>query len=216
MSWLLPCLTRKQWLLGFRDIARATDERTAIVSVVPPFGIGHTVPLILGPMDNLWLLESALNSIALDYVARQKVSGTHLTYFFVRQFPAPTPRALDQRTPWTEGSSVREWLRPRVAELVGTSTSLQPFLDSIDQSDVVSGWDVGRRAMLRAEIDAAFFHLYGLTRSEVEFILDTFPIVHKNDLSAYGERRTERLTLEQYDLMQTAIEQQMARLGGTR
>ena len=36
-------------------------------------------------------LLAVLDSFALDYVARQKVGGTHLTYGFLMQFPIPPP-----------------------------------------------------------------------------------------------------------------------------
>jgi len=60
-------------------------------------------------------------------------------------------------------------------------------------------WDEERRAQIRAELDAIFAHLYGLTRDEFAYILDTFPIVRRKDEERFGEYRTKRLCLEQYD-----------------
>ena len=60
-------------------------------------------------------------------------------------------------------------------------------------------WDEGRRAHLRAELDAIYAHLYGLTREELEYILETFPIVRRKDEARYGEYRTKRLVLEAFD-----------------
>lgn len=31
------------------------------------------------------------------------------------------------------------------------------------------------------ELEAAFFHLYGLCRDEVEYVMETFPIVKRKD-----------------------------------
>jgi hypothetical protein len=31
-----------RWLMGWRDITNATNERTVIASVVPRVGVGHT------------------------------------------------------------------------------------------------------------------------------------------------------------------------------
>ena len=59
-------------------------------------------------------------------------------------------------------------------------------------------------ALLRAELDAAFFDLYGLSRDDAAYILDTFPIVRKNDEKAHGEYRTKRVILEIYDAMTEA------------
>jgi hypothetical protein len=63
-------------------------------------------------------------------------------------------------------------------------------------------WNRDRRAHLRAELDAAFFHAYGLDRDEVEHVMESFPVVKKNDLAEFGEYRTKRLILESYDAMQ--------------
>ncbi|MGH2820778.1 MAG: hypothetical protein ACRDJ5_09000, partial [Actinomycetota bacterium] len=63
-----------------------------------------------------------------------------------------------------------------------------------------------RRDRLRAELDAAFFHLYGVDRGDVDYILDTFPIVRRKDEQRYGEYRTKRLILEVYDAMAKAID----------
>jgi len=60
-------------------------------------------------------------------------------------------------------------------------------------------WDEERRFQLRAEIDAAFFHLYGLSRDDAAYVLDTFPIVRRNDESHSDEYRTKRVILERYD-----------------
>jgi hypothetical protein len=59
-------------------------------------------------------------------------------------------------------------------------------------------WDEERRAHLRAELDALYGHLYGLTREELDYILDTFPIVRRKDEARYGDFRTKRLVLENY------------------
>jgi hypothetical protein len=42
-------------------------------------------------------------------------------------------------------------------------------------------------------LDAPYAHLYGLTREELDYILDTFPIVRRKDEERYGEYQTKRL-----------------------
>jgi len=63
-------------------------------------------------------------------------------------------------------------------------------------------WDEERRAVLRAELDALYGHLYGLTREELAYILDTFPIVRRKDEARYGEYRTKRMVLESYEALE--------------
>ena len=52
--------------------------------------------------------------------------------------------------------------------------------------------------------NALMFRLYGIQRDDVDYILDTFPIVKRKDEAAYGEYRTKRLILERYDEMAAA------------
>ena len=66
-------------------------------------------------------------------------------------------------------------------------------------------WDPQRRATLRAELDAAFFHLYGLDRSDADYILDTFPVLRDKEIRQHGDFRTKRLVLERYDALAAAI-----------
>jgi hypothetical protein len=58
--------------------------------------------------------------------------------------------------------------------------------------------------MIRAELDALFFHLYGVSREDVDYILDTFPIVRRKDEAKYGTYRTKELILTEYDRMTAA------------
>jgi len=57
----------------------------------------------------------------------------------------------------------------------------------------------GRRFLLRCEPDTAYFHLYGIARDDVDYIMEMFPIVKRKDEAAHGEYRTKRVILEIYD-----------------
>jgi hypothetical protein len=50
------------------------------------------------------------------------------------------------------------------------------------------------------------FHLYGIERDDVDYIMETFPIVRRKDEKQYGEYRTKRVILEIYDEMKRAME----------
>lgn len=60
-------------------------------------------------------------------------------------------------------------------------------------------WDGQRRARLRAELDAIYAHLYRLSKEELDYILETFPIVKRRDIEKYGSFRTKDLILKYYD-----------------
>jgi hypothetical protein len=199
-----------QWLMGWRDICRSTDERTVIASVVPRVGVGHTMPLFFTKKSAP--LHAALlgNWLALvfDYVARTKVGGTHITYGYLKQFPVLPPdryRSVDLA-----------FIVPRVLELTYTARDLKPWADDLSAFDprpaneqgLPFAWDRTRRAQLRADLDAYYARLYGLARDELRYILDpadvmgpdypseTFRVLKEGDLRAYGEYRTQRLVLE--------------------
>jgi methylase of polypeptide subunit release factors len=196
------------WVLGWRDICRSTDERTVIASVIPRVGVGHTVPLFFTSASAVAVacLYANLCSFVFDYVARQKIGGTHLTYFFLKQLPALAPEVYDKSAPWASNVTIAEWLRARVLELVYTSWDLLPFARDLGHEGPPFRWDWDRRFQLRCELDTAFFLLYGLAEGEVSHILDSFPIVRMADEREFGgEYRTKstimRILTEMRDSM---------------
>jgi hypothetical protein len=93
-----------------------------------------------------------------------------------------------------------------VLELTYTAYDLEPFTTDCGYSGPPFRWDEERRFLLRCELDAAYFHLYGIGRDEVDYILETFPIVKRKDEQAHSEYCTKRVILDIYDAMQQAIE----------
>lgn len=184
---------QRGWLLGFRDVARSTDERTAIFSLLPRVGVGNKIPVLLfeaaGSIIQMCLLANAC-SIPFDYVVRQKLGGTTMNFFYVKQLPVLPPSAY---TP----EDLR-FIVPRALELVYTSWDMKPFADDVwreadeglravirphppTPSPAALGegfpfppftWNEERRAILRAELDAYYAQLYGLTRKQLRYILD--------------------------------------------
>lgn len=194
----------RHWLLGWRDITNNTNERTVIAGAIPRTAVGHNFPLALLRPDDAHLLVVTLSSFALDFAARQKVGGTHLTFFIVEQLPVPPPDLFDCPCPWDSSRRLRDWIAERVVELVYTSHDMEPFARDLGYEGPPFRWDPDRRTTLRAELDACFFHLYGLTRDEVDYVMNTFPIVRRKDEAAHGTYLTKDLLLERYDAMSTA------------
>jgi len=65
---------------------------------------------------------------------------------------------------------------------------------------------------MRCELDALYFHLYDIVRDDVDYIMETFPIVKRKDEAAHGEYRTKRVILELYDEMSNGVESYVTRL----
>jgi hypothetical protein len=193
----------KGWLLGWRDIARSTDERTMVCSTLPRTAIGNKIPLLLSARVSP-LLGASMSSFVLDFVVRQKVAGTTLNYFLVEQFPVLPPEIYNQVAPWDVGATLATWLESRVMELTYTAWDMEGFANDLRDDGPPFCWDEERRFAMRAELDAAFFHLYGTDRGDVDYIIDTFPVVKKKDEQRYGTFRTKELILEIYDAMTEA------------
>ena len=134
------------WLLGWRDITNVTNERTVIAAVIPRVGVGHKYLLMLpAPPERAALLVGTLDSLPFDYCARQKVGGTSLKYFTMKQLPVLPPAVFERPCPWSPGETLADWLRPRVLELTYTAWDLAPFAEDL----WASADDAGRQAILR-------------------------------------------------------------------
>lgn len=194
----------KDYVFGSRRVARNTDVRTAIACVVPR--VGCTDKIVLNFTDrSVPSLLAVYDSVVLDYALRQKVAGTQVDYFSAKQLPIPNPTTFDQPCPWEPTVTYADWITPRVLELTYTAHDMAPFARDLGDDGPPFRWDPDRRAQLRAELDACFFHFYGLSRDDTAYVLDTFPIVRRNDEKAHNEFRTKRLILESYDAMTHAI-----------
>jgi hypothetical protein len=189
----------KAWCVGWRDITNSTNERTLIMAVMPRVGLGNTLSLALIKSDLAWCLAANLSSLVSDYAARQRLGGTHLNMRILRQVPAPTPKQLKVQCPWRKSGGIHDFLWPRVLELTYTAWDLEAFAQDCGWSGPPFRWDEERRFQLRCELDAAFFHLYGLDRDDTAYILDTFPIVKRKDEEKFGTYRTKDRILELYD-----------------
>ncbi|AKF86362.1 hypothetical protein MFUL124B02_25795 [Myxococcus fulvus 124B02] len=195
------------WVFAWRDIARSTDERTFIAAIVPSLAVPHTAKVIFVPDGHLPLVSAfvaCVGSFPFDFIARQKTGGTHMSGFIVEQLPVLVPAKYQSDATWSPGTTLREWLTSRVLELTYTAWDLEPFARDVGHAGTPFRWDPERRFQLRCELDAAFFHLYGLARDDVDYVMETFPIVRKNDEKAHGEYRTKRVILETYDSLAKA------------
>jgi hypothetical protein len=195
------------WLLGFSAITSPTNERTLAITSIPRVGVGNSLPVILPvATTQAHCLLACLSSFVVDYQARQKVGGgTNLNFFYLRQLAVLSPSAFQQQCAWDHPHTVSGWIAPRVAELVATANDMLAIAHQLHISGAPFRWNPERRALLRAELDAAFFHLYGLSRDDADYVMDTFPIVKRKDEAAHGDYCTKRLILEAYDAMAEAI-----------
>ena len=172
-----------KWFLSWRDICRSTDERTLIAAILPRVAIGNSTQLVLrqnARQAELACLLANFCSLPCDYFVRQKMGGTHVNHQIIKQFPIFPPEYYRQRQPWQPIDEVfGDWVKARVLELTFTAQDLKTFAEDCNWYGPAFDWDESRRVRLRAELDAAYLHAYGLPREDAAYILSAanFPIV---------------------------------------
>jgi hypothetical protein len=201
----LSNLWSKGWMMAFRRITSNVVERTMIATLLPRVGTPDVLPLCIVAEDAplAACLLANFNSLCFDYIARQKVGWTHMDFHYLKQMPVLPPAgyaAIDL-----------EFIVPRVIELVYTAWDMESFAKDAGCTHAPFKWDEDRRAHIRAELDAYYALLYGLTRDELRYILDpkdvygpdfpgeTFRVLKEKEEKRFGEYRTRRLVLEAFD-----------------
>ena len=193
-----PILPQSQgWALGFRDISRPTDVRSLIASVVPWAGYGNTLPLLPGEGSSLTApvaacLVANFNSLCADFVVRQKAQRTHLNWYIVEQIPAVATGDFDRSF---GNTTARSLVRDHVLRLTYTAHDMAPFAHDLGYDGPPFTWNDEERRHMRARLDALYFHLYGLSREDAAYVLDTFPIVRREDEKTFGSYRTRDMIL---------------------
>ena len=199
----IPEDSRGGWRIGFNDICNTNNARSLIACIVPDAGFGNKLPILsreeVAPDLDLALLVANLCALVCDYVARQKIQSRNLNKYILEQLPIVPPTRYEavHFGLKTAGQIVRE----AVLELTYTSHDMAPFardMGHVDEAGKVKQpftWDEEERRHLRARLDALYFHLYGLTREDAEYVLNTFPIIRKEDEAAFGRYRTRDLIL---------------------
>lgn len=220
-----------KFLIAFREVTNSVLFRTSVFSVLPVVAVGHKAPLLISslPATTQSCLLACGNSFIFDYLARQKLGGVSMSYFVLRQLPAPAPRQFAGVCPWSESERLEFWTFVRVIELTYTAWDVEPFAQDCGWSGPPFRWDEERRFLIRCELDAALFHLYlgseqewkgtgskellasfPTARHAVAHIMETFPIVKRKDEQTHDCYRTKDTILEIYDEMAQVMQQNAA------
>ena len=154
-------------------------------------GFGRHVVFILTTVTN------SLRSVTVLLL------GRHLSSILADREEIGEEGALEVFLRWEQ---VAGYARHIVHGVEGdTAWDLAPFARDLGGEGPPFRWDEERRFPLRAEIVAAFFHLYGLTRDDVAYVMDTFWIVRAADERMHGSYRTKDAILDRYDALAAAI-----------
>lgn len=211
---------KHSYYIAFRDVTNATNERTCVATLMPSSnGAGDKAPLVFtsyGLIPSCALL-AILSSLTFDYIARQKVGGSSMAFFMMKQLPVLAPEQIPVEIQWQ--------ITKRVVELCYFNHDLDAWAEELwdelndeqKQEFPQLGrkecfkYDVERRGIVQAELDAIIAHLYDVTTAELKYILDpedvcgkgcineTFRVMKDKDINEYGEYRTKRLVLEAWE-----------------
>lgn len=170
-------LEYQQYRLGYRSIARSTDARTMIATVLPPrVFYGHSINATHNRLkaQELLFITSMLNSFILDFSLRQRVSA-NLTMFYIYQLSVPR---------LTEQNIAFRMIVERAAKLICTTPEFKDLWETVMLGSIWSpnavAIDQTERARLRAELDGMIAHIYELSEEEFHYILSTFPLVEQS------------------------------------
>jgi len=232
---------KKDWLLCVRSITSATNERTVISAIIPKFGIANSANIALVNEGLMAChLIATFNTLLTDYIAQKKVGNQNFNIYIIEQLPILHYNDLILSsniiekvveliyTSWDiksfaddvwkeadeelrfllneqwesnkKAAGCNKWDPPLWCEIDKDGCPLPPFK-----------WNEDRRAVLKAELDAIYAKLYGLTTEELRYILDpqdvygpdfpseTFRVLKEKEIRNYGEYRTRRLVLEAWE-----------------
>jgi len=138
---------KRGWLLGFRNVTNATNERTAVFSLLPRVGVGHSMPVQIANVKyhQICCLIANETTTTFDYFVRQKLGGMNMTFGYLQQFPVLPPSSYS--------SEHLLFIVPRVLELVYTAWDVKPFFDDVwrDADDslrnaIRAQWEANHRA----------------------------------------------------------------------
>jgi hypothetical protein len=189
--------------ISYKDVTSSTNQRTMIAAFIPKAGVLNSAPLKLTGNNISYrtkcCLLANLNSICMDFVARQKVGGVHLNYFIVEQLPMFPPDLYKQKCPWNKKLTLEKWISDRVLKLTCTSNDMIPLAQAAGFKPKVRKWDTAERLDLMAELDAAYFLLYGIERNDVEYIFTTFAGLRDESSDLLAGSTTTAHILQSYD-----------------
>lgn len=185
----------QDWFIIYRNVTGAVNNRTTVATIVPKLPIVLSAYIlkfdkIHSAKEQVCFLAN-INSFVFDFVSRKKIGGSHLSVYVFDQIPVISPLSYT--------SNLIKKITQNVLNLTYTSSSLKQFASDLGYIGKPYSWNDKKRFQLQCELDAIYAHLYGLEKEEIDYILETFPIVKRKDISKYGTYRTKETILQLYD-----------------
>jgi hypothetical protein len=174
-----PCSQIGETKIVFRDVARATDERSVIATLLPDWPCANALGVIHVEARLRLALLACLDSFVFDWVVRRRLVGAHLNWFVMEDLPIPEPARLEQ-LPSLRDAVARLALGSVLAKARFAGCEDPPELDALcDPAPLrvtrpLRPVGAGQRRSLRVAIETAVAWLYGLSVKELEHVLFGF------------------------------------------
>lgn len=183
---------REYYRLGFRDIARDTDERTLIATVLSKdIGAQHTMWLctpkryILDTdvrrvitkfvsLKRIFYAQVLFNSLSIDWLIRFSAS-IHVTKSVLMRVPMPQPTDEELRNNPVYMEMVRNSL---LLSCHYNKEKFSPLLADYDLTETAIPTTAKQTDMLKIRNDILVAGLYGIEYADMEHILKSFNVLH--------------------------------------
>ena len=156
-------------------------------------------------------LKLFIKSFGVGSFLNSEVKGTKEEYVKLYEECLKNPNRIDNFIKANFTNEDENFIVQRILELSYSADDMRPFAEDLGYDGEPFPWNPDRRAILRAELDAYYAHLYGLNRDELRYILDptdiydedfpseTFRVLKNKEIEIFGEYRTQKLVLESWD-----------------
>ena len=187
------------WYFAYRVISSSTNERTSIASIIPKSIVSYSAYLIfMDSIDEIVMHIANMNTFVYDFAVRAKVN-MNFPPVILQQSPRISVNNISRK--------LFQEIKNRVISLVYTAYDLQSFADDVGFTGEPFTWDDNNRCATQCELNSIFAHVYHINKKELDYILETFPIVKRKDMEKYGTYRTKDTILKLFDEMEWVKEE---------
>ncbi|MBX7227974.1 MAG: hypothetical protein K1X55_18215, partial [Chitinophagales bacterium] len=183
------------WFIIYRNVTGAVNNRTTVATIIPKLPVVLSAYILKFDEKHSFKEQTCflanINSFVFDFISRRKIGGSHLSVYVFDQIPVVPPLFYSAK--------LLDKISETVLQLTYTSNILGPFAIDLGYYGTPFVWNEKERFQLQCELDAIYAHLYGLEKEEMDYILETFPIVKRKDIAKYGSYRTKETILQLYE-----------------
>ena len=186
-----PQIDSDEYRLAWRSITNSTNERTLISTILPKYvflgnSLNYMNPISFDGKKYVYSISNRemfficgiFNSLPIDFILRHKVA-TNLNIFYLMELPIPR---------YDENNPIHKHIMENSAKLICTAQQYDDLAHKVDVNNPVN--DPEQRTSLEAQNNALVAKTYNLTRDDLKFILQNFPIVNT---------KLKELTLFEFD-----------------